>query len=139
MANSHSQHWFDGVEKLLDELASQDILLAVATGKSRVGLDRVLTQTNSANRFAATRCASETLSKPDPLMLSQLLEQTGIAAERAVMVGDTSYDLEMARNIDMPRIGVSYGVHDEKVLSKYHPLAVASSIAQLTQELLLAR
>ena len=139
VANSHSQRWFDGVENLLDELASQDILLAVATGKSRVGLDRVLAQTNSANRFAATRCASETLSKPDPLMLSQLLEQTGIAAERAVMVGDTSYDLEMARNIDMPRIGVSYGVHDEKILSKYHPLAVASSIAQLTQELLVAK
>ncbi len=139
VANSHSQRWFDGVEKLLDELASQHILLAVATGKSRVGLDRVLAQTNSASRFAATRCASETLSKPHPMMLAQLLQHTGVPVSRAVMVGDTSYDLEMARNIDMPRIGVSYGVHDEKILSKYQPLAVANSIEQLTQELLVAK
>ena len=139
VANSHSQHWFAGVENLLDELASQDMLLAVATGKSRVGLDRVLAQTNSANKFVATRCASETLSKPHPMMLAQLLQHTGVPASRAVMVGDTSYDLEMARNIEMPRIGVSYGVHDAQTLTQYQPLAIVDSIEQLTQELLFGR
>ena len=139
VANSHSQHWFDGVENLLDKLASQDMLLAVATGKSRVGLDRVLAQTNSANKFVATRCASETLSKPHPMMLAQLLQHTGVPASRAVMVGDTSYDLEMARNIEMPCIGVSYGVHDAQTLTQYQPLAIVDSIEQLTQELLFDR
>ena len=139
VANSHSQHWFTGVEKLLDKLASQDMLLAVATGKSRVGLDRVLAQTNSANKFIATRCASETLSKPHPMMLAQLLQHTGVPASREVMVGDTSYDLEMARNIEMPRIGVNYGVHDAQTLKQYQPLAIVDSIEQLTQELLFGR
>ena len=104
-----------------------------------MGLDRVLAQTNSASRFAATRCASETLSKPHPMMLAQLLQHTGVPVSRAVMVGDTSYDLEMAKNIDMPRIGVSYGVHDAQTLKQYQPLAVANSIEQLTQELLVAK
>ena len=139
VANSHSQHWFTGVENLLDKLASQDMLLAVATGKSRVGLDRVLAQTNSVNKFIATRCASETLSKPHPMMLAQLLQHTGVPASRAVMVGDTSYDMEMARNIEMPRIGVSYGVHDAQTLTQYQPLAIVDSIEQLTQELLFGR
>ena len=138
VANSHSQQWFAGVENMLDQLTARNMQLAVATGKSRVGLDRVLQQTNSEYRFVATRCAGETLSKPDPLMLSQLLEQTGIAAERAVMVGDTSYDLEMARNIGMQRIGVTYGVHSNQILSNYQPLAIVNSIEALTQELLLA-
>lgn len=136
VANSYSQHWFAGVENLLDELAGRNMLLAVATGKSRVGLDRVLAQTNSAHRFTATRCASETLSKPHPMMLKQLLDCTGVMLSRAVMVGDTSYDLEMAQAIEMQRIGVSYGVHDATKLSQYQPLAIASSIEQLTQELL---
>ena len=137
VANSHNQQWFAGVENMLDQLAARNMQLAVATGKSRVGLDRVLQQTSSEYRFVATRCAGETLSKPDPLMLSQLLEQTGIAAERAVMVGDTSYDLEMARNIGMQRIGVTYGVHSNQTLSNYQPLAIVNSIEALTQELLL--
>ena len=138
VANSHSQRWFAGVENMLDQLTARNMQLAVATGKSRVGLDRVLHQTGSEYRFVATRCAGETLSKPDPLMLSQLLEQTGIAVERAVMVGDTSYDLEMARNIGMHRIGVTYGVHSNQILSNYQPLAIVNSIEALTQELLLA-
>ncbi len=137
VANSHSQQWFAGVENMLDQLTARNMQLAVATGKSRVGLDRVLQQTNSEYRFVATRCAGETLSKPDPLMLSQLLEQTGVAVERAVMVGDTSYDLEMARNIGMHRIGVTYGVHSNQTLSNYQPLAIVNSIEALTQELLL--
>lgn len=136
VANSHHQQWFTGVDSLLEELAARDVMLAVATGKSRAGLDRVLLHTNSQHYFVATRCASETCSKPDPMMLQQLLQHTGVAVERAVMVGDTSYDLEMAKRIGMPRIGVSYGVHGAHVLEQYQPLAVVDSVMALSHELL---
>jgi phosphoglycolate phosphatase len=136
VANSHTQQWFGGVDELLTQLAEQGMQLAVATGKSRIGLDRVLEQTASQHRFKATRCASETRSKPHPLMLEQLLEQTGVAVERAVMVGDTTYDMEMAQAIGMPRIGVSYGVHGEAELAPYQPLAIVHSVNELAQVLL---
>lgn len=136
VAHSHTQGWFSGVDELLDGLAQNNIAAAVATGKSRAGLNRVLAHTNSAARFVATRCASETLSKPDPLMLQQILQETGIAAERAVMVGDTTYDMEMAARIGMPRIAVSYGVHSSSQLQAFQPLHVAHSIAALHDMLL---
>ena len=133
--HSTTDVWFAGVAELLHDLAAQGILLAVATGKSRKGLDRVLQQTNSVELFAATRAASETKSKPDPLMLVEILEQTGMTAAEAIMVGDTSYDLEMAQNIAMPSIGVSYGVHTVATLEQFAPLAVVDSVAELQQQL----
>ncbi|XID74707.1 HAD-IA family hydrolase [Alkanindiges sp. WGS2144] len=136
VANSHTQRWFTGVDDLLEQLTSCGMLLAVATGKSRAGLDRVLVQTESERYFVATRCANETCSKPDPLMLEQLLAQTGVSVERAVMVGDSSYDMEMAQRMNMARIGVSYGVHSADVLEQYQPMAVVHSIAELGQVLL---
>lgn len=134
--NSGSDVWFDGVAELLDALKAQGKLLAVATGKSRKGLDRVLAQTQSANKFVATRAASETRSKPDPLMLQEILNVTGVPAHRALMVGDTSYDLEMAQNIAMPRIGVSYGVHAVDVLERFAPVAIVDSVRELSKILL---
>lgn len=131
--HSKTDVWFDGVAEMLDNLTAQGVQLAVATGKSRKGLDRVLAQTKSTDLFVATRAASETRSKPDPLMLSEILNVTGIAAENAIMVGDTSYDLEMAQNIAMPRIGVSYGVHSTETLLKYSPLKVVADVAELHQ------
>ena len=133
----HSKHdqWFDGVAEMLDDLKAQGIKLAVATGKSRRGLDRVLAQTHSNNLFEITRAASETKSKPDPLMLAQILAHTGLSADQAIMVGDSSYDLEMAQNIVMPKVGVSYGVHSVEVLSKFNPLAIADDVAMLHQTL----
>lgn len=136
VANSATQRWFGGVDELLTRLQQHDILLAVATGKNRIGLDRVLALTQSQHRFKATRCANEARSKPHPLMLEQLLEETGISVERAVMVGDTTYDLQMAQAIGMPRIGVSYGVHTEAELAQYQPLAIVHSVAELAQVLL---
>ncbi len=109
MANSKGDVWFDGVADMLNGLREAGLQLAVATGKSRKGLDRVLAQTQSQALFVTTRAASETKSEPHPLMLEEILAETGVSAERAIMVGDTSYDLEMARTIAMPRIGVSYG------------------------------
>ena len=131
----HSIHdvWFDGVAEMLQDLAAQGIQLAVATGKSRKGLDRVLAQTQSHDIFVATRAASETKSKPDPLMLSEILSVVGVHPEQAIMVGDTSYDLEMAQNICMPSVGVTYGVHESHVLEKFNPIALASDVTALHQ------
>lgn len=136
VANSKGDMWFAGVAEMLTELRAAGTQLAVATGKSRKGLDRVLAQTNSRDLFVTTRAASETKSKPDPLMLAEILAETGIAAEQAIMVGDTSYDLEMARNIAMPRIGVSYGVHSVETLKSFQPLSIAHDVAELQQLLL---
>jgi len=134
--NSKEDAWFEGISVMLQELKAQEVKLAVATGKSRKGLDRVLHQTASDDLFDVTRAASETKSKPDPLMLVEILRVTGVAAENAIMIGDTSYDLEMAQNIAMPRIGVSYGVHTPEVLARYNPLAIAEDVADLHQLLL---
>ena len=134
--NSKDDAWFEGVAELLTALKLQGVKLAVATGKSRKGLDRVLNQTMSHKFFVVTRAASETRSKPDPLMLAEILHVTGVAAENAIMVGDTSYDLEMAQNIAMPRIGVSYGVHTPETLAQFNPLAIAEDVASLHQILL---
>ncbi|RZG49060.1 HAD-IA family hydrolase [Acinetobacter wuhouensis] len=134
--HSKGDQWFAGVSEMLHDLKSQDIHLAVATGKSRKGLDRVLGQTNSRDLFTVTRAASETKSKPDPLMLAEILQHTGIQADRAIMVGDTSYDLEMAKNIAMPRVGVSYGVHRIDVLQSFNPLTIANDVSALHDFLL---
>jgi len=91
----------------------------------------VLSQTQSHELFDITRAASETMSKPHPLMLEEILAITGVDVQHAIMVGDSSYDLEMAMNIDMPRIGVSYGVHDITVLQQYQPLTIVDDIAGL--------
>ncbi|NHC02960.1 HAD-IA family hydrolase [Acinetobacter sp. 187] len=133
----HSKHdqWFEGVAEMLNDLKFQGVKLAVATGKSRRGLDRMLAQTKSTHLFEITRAASETKSKPDPLMLAEILEHTGLSADQAIMVGDSSYDLEMAHNIAMPKVGVSYGVHTPEILSQYNPIAIVDDVAMLHQTL----
>lgn len=131
VANSQDDGWFAGVAELLTDLKQQGLKLAVATGKSRKGLDRVLGQTRSHDIFDITRAASETRSKPDPLMLQEILAEMDVAAGCAVMVGDTSYDLEMAQNLNMPRIGVSYGVHSIETLQQYQPLTIAHNVQDL--------
>lgn len=122
---------FAGAKPLLDQLTRQGYLLAIATGKSRLGLNRVLAQTGIGHYFVATRCADETASKPDPLMLKEILAYTNMAAQEAVMIGDTSYDMEMAQAINMPRLAVTYGVHEAGVLQTYQPLAIVDSVYQL--------
>ena len=136
VAHSKGDIWFEGVADMLQELRDAGLQLAVATGKSRKGLDRVLAQTQSHELFRATRAASETKSKPDPLMLAEILAETGLRADQAIMVGDTSYDLEMALNIQMPRVGVSYGVHTVETLQYFQPLHIAHSVGDLTEFLL---
>lgn len=93
--------FFPGAIETLEKLKAQGHLLAVATGKSRRGLDRTLAADNLVDLFIATRAADETASKPNPMMLEALLNETNMSAEQAVMIGDTSYDMQMAVNIDM--------------------------------------
>ncbi|WP_347454673.1 HAD-IA family hydrolase [Acinetobacter thermotolerans] len=138
VANSVNDAWFDGVSDMLYSLKGEGIKLAVATGKSRKGLDRVLKQTNSLELFHATRAASETRSKPHPLMLEEILAETGVNAHEAIMVGDTSYDLEMAMNIAMPSVGVAYGVHTPETLAQFNPLSIVNDVSSL-HEFLLAK
>lgn len=127
---------FDGVRAGLEEFVDRGYLLAVATGKSRRGLDRVLQETGMASLFVATRCADEALSKPHPKMLHDLLDYTGLRSEHALMVGDTTYDLQMARTAVMDSLAVSYGVHDRETLLAHAPLACLDSFDQVRQWLL---
>ena len=136
VAHAGQDQWFSGVAQMLTALRQQQKILAVATGKSRQALNRVLAQTHSQHLFALTRAASETRSKPDPLMLLQILQQTGVDVERAVMIGDSCYDLQMAEKIGMPSIAVTYGVHDRALLAKHHPLYIADQVADLSAYLL---
>lgn len=114
---------FPGVADGLIRLHDDGHVLAVATGKSRRGLDRVLDNTGLSHLFAATRCADETLSKPHPQMLLELLDFFAVDAQAALMVGDTHFDMEMAQRANMPRIAVSYGAHAIERLQPFQPVA----------------
>lgn len=114
--------FFPGVREHLEKLREQGFALAVATGKSRKGLDRVLDAVDMAGFFHSTRCADETASKPHPAMLFSLLDEFDVPPEAALMVGDTSYDMEMAMTAEVPRLAVSYGAHSRERLLKYHPI-----------------
>lgn len=126
---------FAGAEDLLRDLGGQGRQLAVATGKTRIGLDRMLGVTGWGGYFAATRCADETASKPDPRMLRELLRELGVPVTRAIMIGDTTYDLEMAEVLGMASIGVTYGVHDSERLLRHRPLALCDSVDALAARL----
>ena len=122
---------FPGVRETLHALAGAGYRLAVATGKSRRGLDKVLAQTGLAPLFAATACADETRSKPHPRMLEVLLAELDAPAGRALMIGDTEFDLAMAARLGMPRLGVDYGVHEAARLRRHAPLAILSDLREL--------
>jgi len=130
--NETSSVLFEGAEAILESLEQQGYWLAVATGKGRQGLDQVLDITGLGHRFHTTRCASETFSKPHPLMLEEILQQLGMDAKDALMIGDTEYDMEMAKNANMDRLGVSYGVHPRERLMKHQPITCIDHISELT-------
>jgi phosphoglycolate phosphatase len=122
---------FTGVREGLQALLARGHLLAVATGKSRRGLDRVLANTGLAELFVATRCADEAYSKPHPQMLEDILDRTGMGASQAIMVGDTTYDLIMARTAGVAGLAVSYGVHSRHQLLAETPLACCDSFDEV--------
>lgn len=127
---------FAGASALLDRLRSRGHRLAVATGKSRPGLDKGLHSSGLADYFEITRCADETASKPDPTMLREILQAWQFSPSQAVMVGDTAFDLEMAHRLGMPAVGVTWGGHRRDALLEWEPLAVVDTMAQLEQALL---
>jgi len=127
---------FDDALDLLIKLKQENKLLAVATGKARAGLQRVWQITDTEHFFHASRCADESISKPDPDMINSLLKELNIEKYETVMIGDTSFDLEMAQKAGVDSIGVTYGVHDKEVLSKFQPKAIVDSLAELHQLLL---
>ncbi|MDD5461068.1 MAG: HAD-IIIA family hydrolase [Methylococcales bacterium] len=113
---------FPGVYQMLVQLKEAGYQLAVATGKTRDGLQRALQATETEDLFCTTRCADETASKPDPRMLLEIIEHTNAANERTLMVGDSTHDLQMALNANISAIAVSCGAHPEEFLQQYNPL-----------------
>jgi len=131
MARQHEIVFFDGTLTMLEALKARGHLLAVATGKSRRGLDDALSGSALRGLFDATRTADETASKPDPRMLHDLMGDLVVPPERTVMIGDTTHDLQLAQNAGVACIGVSYGAHDHSAFEPYSPRFVAHSTAEL--------
>ena len=124
---------FEGVLPMLGDLKARHHWLAVATGKSRRGLDGVLATRDLKSVFDGSRTADETAGKPDPRMLHELMRQFGTEPERTLMIGDTTHDLQMARNAGCASLGVSYGAHDVAGFDALGPRAVLHSVGELRQ------
>lgn len=122
---------FSGVQETLRQLHTAGYRLAVATGKSRRGLDRAMTETQLSALFAASRCADECASKPDPQMLEEILLECGVEPARTLMVGDTEYDMAMARSAGVPALGVACGVHAAERLVSAGACAVLPAVPDL--------
>ncbi|MEP7328619.1 MAG: HAD-IA family hydrolase [Betaproteobacteria bacterium] len=122
---------FEGAFELLQDLEAAGYLLAVATGKNRAGLSRALIKNGLAARFHATRCADEGMPKPHPDMLLHLMDRLAVDAGQTLMIGDTTHDLELARNARTASLAVAYGAHEAASLSALGPEATAHSIPEL--------
>ena len=127
---------FEGTLQMLLDLKDRQHWLAVATGKGRRGLDEALAQARLGDLFHATRTAEETASKPHPLMLQELMAEFGVEPGRVLMVGDTTHDLQLARNAGAASVGVAYGAHDAAEFADYAPLYVARDTGALHRWLL---
>ncbi len=133
LSRDHELSLFDGVSELIAELHSSGYFLAVATGKSRRGLDRSLTDSGLSIFFPATRCADECHSKPHPQMLEELMAEFEVTPERTLMIGDTTHDLQMAINAGVAGLAVDYGAHSAVALDSLNPLARLQSIEELAK------
>ena len=127
---------FAGVLEMLADLKARHHWLAVATGKSRRGLDEALRTAQLRGVFDGSRTADETAGKPHPLMLHELMREFGVEPQRVLMIGDTTHDLQMALNAGCPSIGVSYGAHEPGDFHALEPLHVAHSVRELHDWLL---
>ncbi len=130
---SEAMSLFDGVPELLAQLRNAGHVLAVATGKSRKGLDRALDESNLRDFFAASRCADETDPKPHPAMLLELMEELSHQPRDLLMIGDTSHDLDMATNAGVDAVAVTYGAHPEDALRARAPKGVVASVPELRE------
>lgn len=132
LSRDHELALFAGVEAMIGDLSVAGHWLAVATGKSRIGLDRALGHSGLRDSFHASRCADECFSKPHPQMLQELMLEFGISPERTLMIGDTSHDIQMAANAGVDGLAVCYGAHTKEFLLEYAPLACLHSIDELS-------
>ena len=124
---------FDGIRELLAQLHAAGFLLAVATGKSRKGLDRSLSNSGLGVYFSASRCADECFSKPHPQMLDELMAEFAVPPERTLMIGDTTHDLQMAINAGVAGLAVDYGAHSAQALDALSPLGRVHTSAELAR------
>ena len=140
LANRYRYHYmqlqeqvtlFEGVLPMLHDLRERHHWLAVATGKSRRGLNEALATVDLKNLFDGSRTADETAGKPNPLMLLELMAEFGVEPERVLMVGDTTHDLQMARNAGCDSVAVAYGAHDTSSFAEYDPRHTAQTVADL--------
>ena len=136
LARQHEITLFAGTLDMLHALKARHHWLAVATGKSRSGLNEALASTELHGLFDASRTADETFSKPHPLMLQELMREFGVEPERTLMIGDTTHDLQMAQNAGAAAVGVSFGAHDHESFAPLNPLFVAHSTPELQDWLL---
>jgi len=132
LSQDHELMLFAGADQLVRDLAVAGFMLAVATGKSRKGLDRAMAISGLGDCFHGSRCADECHSKPHPQMLEELMEEFGVPPSLTLMIGDTTHDLEMARNAGVASLAVSYGAHGRDALAALAPLHCADSVAELT-------
>ena len=130
-ARQHEIVFFEGTLAMLQALKGRGHLLSVATGKSRRGLDAALETSALRGVFDATRTADETASKPDPRMLVELMDEFQIAPERTLMIGDTTHDLQLARNAGTASVGVGYGAHDHASFAGFGARHIAHSVVEL--------
>ena len=131
LAWQHEIVLFDGTRDMLQALKARNHWLAVATGKSRLGLNEALDSAQLHHVFDSTRTADETASKPDPLMLLELMRELGAEPGRTLMIGDTTHDLQLAANAGVACVGVSYGAHPSEDFHRFSPLFVAHSTHEL--------
>lgn len=131
LARDHELSLFPGAYEMIEELSAAGRMLAVATGKSRLGLNRALELSGLGPFFHATRCADECFSKPHPAMLEEIMDELGVTRERTLMVGDTTHDLQMARNAGVAGLGVAFGAHPREVLEGEEVVGLLDSPAEL--------
>lgn len=131
LAQDHALVLFDGAAEMIRALGAAGYLLAVATGKSRKGLDRAMGTSGLGDLFHATRCADECHSKPHPQMLQELMDEFAVSAGATLMIGDTTHDLLMAQNAGVAGVGISHGAHTAEALAAAAPLHLAHGIADL--------
>lgn len=122
---------FDNALNILQKLADQNVLLGVATGKGRRGLDKVLNETGLADLFVATRCADECHSKPHPQMLSEIIDFCGVQPAETLMIGDTEFDLQMAKSAGTECVGIGHGAHGLPILEACEPQAIVTDLFAL--------
>ncbi len=130
-ASEEGIHLFEGARKMISDLHDAGYLLAVATGKGRSGLDSVMRRAEMGPYFHSTRCADECFSKPHPAMLLELMQELGTIPERTLMIGDTTHDLQMAKNAGVASVALAHGAHPRENLEPLAPLACLNDFIEL--------